>query len=465
MQCNPSGHSRKGRLIGGMFLVLLLAACNGGGGGGGSGNPPPASADIVISGLVSAPGGALAYGPEKGLWEKFAQLLFPAALAVPSGMAAVPDGTPVDLVTVDNVGAVTAVRASTTTSTGRYSFNLSTLGIPLSSDLAVRAVGASGTTMRAFVGVGPSVDIDPVSETAVRLVVEKIAGAPGLALSHFTPQELTDLAAAVNLRVLAQGLAGGGDVETTVSTFKAAALADNNLVAFLTAIAPAGQSSEGPGDIGNFFPFAQSNRWEYQVTEQKSGQAPKEYKNTEQIIGTKVINGVVTTVFQETNHRNSGIPSEDYHVKDSRGITNYGDNDPDDFLTPQLAPYREYMFPLAVGAAFQLFNRSGLSWAQDIDGDGKFETVNITADVKVASFESVTVSAGTFVNAAKIVFNGAITIILSRDGTPLTIALDVSEWYAPGVGLVKSTSVEQDTVLNVTDTITTTEVLLNHSVF
>jgi len=448
-------------------LVLTLAACGSGGGGGGSGgNPPAPSSDIVISGLVLAPGGALAYGPKEGWWEKFTQVLFPAALAVPSGMATVPDGTPVDLIALDNAGAVAMVRASTTTSAGRYSFNLSTLGIAFSSDLAVRAIGtSSGSTMRAFVGMGPTVDIDPVSEAAVRLVVEKIAGAPGLALNNFTPQELTELAAAVNLRALAQGLAGGMDVESTVTAFKAAVLADNNVVAFLAAIAPEGQSSEGPGDIGNFFPFAQGNTWVYRITEQTNAQAPSNYTNTEQITGTKVIDGVMTTVFQETNPNNSGILSEDYRVKDSRAITNYGDTGSASFLTSQLVPYREYMFPLTVDAAFQPFNRSGLSWGQDIDGDGKFETANITATVKVAGFESVTVSAGTFINAAKIVINGTIKIILSSDGTSATVALNVTEWHAPGVGLVKSTSVDQVTVFNVTDTITITEELLNYSVF
>jgi hypothetical protein len=299
----------------------------------------------------------------------------------------------------------------------------------------VRAVGASGTTMRAFVGVGPTVNIDPVSETAVRLVVEKIAAVPSLTLSNFTFPELTDLAAAVNLRVLAQGLPAVGNTETTVNTFKSAALADNNITQFLSAIAAAGQSTEGPGDIGNFFPFAQGNTWVYQITEQLNGEAPSSYFNTEQIIGTHEVNRVLTTVFQETNPNNSGIPSEDYVVKDSRAITNHGDTGPASFLTSQMVPYREYMFPLAVGAAFEALNRSGLTWAQDIDGDGKFETASVTANVKVAGFESVTVSAGMFNNTAKIIASVTLTISLSRDGAPLTVATNVTEWHAPGIGM------------------------------
>lgn len=393
------------------------------------------------------------------------QVLLPTALAVPAGMAAVPDGTPVDLVTVYKSGAVAAIRASTTTVAGRYEFNLTKLGVAFSSDLVVQAVGGSGTTMRAFVGLGPTVNIDPVSETVVRLVVEKIVGAPSLTLSNFTLPELTDLAAAVSLRVLVQGLPAIGNTETTVNSFKAAALADNNIALFLTAIAPAGQSSEGPGDVGNFFPFAQGNTWVYRITEQLNGQAPSSYLNTEQIIGTKNVNGVLTTVFQETNPNNSGIPSEDYVLKDSRVITSYGDNDPTNFLIPQITPFREYMFPLAVDAAFQALNRSGLSWAQDIDGDGKSETASIVATVKVAGFESVTVSAGTFNNAAKITASITITITLSRDGAPAIVAINNTEWHAPGIGLVKSTSVEQDTVFNITDTITTNEELINYSVF
>ena len=447
------------------MIVIMIAACGAGGGGGGGGGgtntgSAPISSDFVVSGTVLAPGGSVAFLPQTNLFAKFTDILFSSAYAAISGLASVPDGTRVDLVRIDKNGLVLNTLATTKTTTGgSYSFNLTKLGLTTANDLVVQVLDSSNVVkMRAFVA-SDTVNIDPASETAVRLVLEKSAIS---SLNNFTVQELADIGAAVNLLAITKPLAAGLDIDSTVTAFKNAIAADANITSFIISASAAGQTSQGLGDIGNYFPFDPGNTWVYQGTEE-SGGITTPYTNTLQITGSKLINGITTTIFHETNSGNNGTPSDDYRVKDSQAVTNDGNSDPADFLTPQVAPYREYRFPLGLNTSFQPFNKSGVIWTLDLDGDGKSETADISASQTVVSFETVTVLAGTYANTAKIVTNINITIRLSGNGTTVTDATTVTEWYAPDIGLVKSTSVEQATRQGNTSTSTTTEELTQFS--
>jgi hypothetical protein len=459
------------------MIAITIAACGAGGGGGGGGNSvggagggcggggnsvggSSGSTDFVVSGTVSAPGGIVAFVPRKNLFARLADVLISPAYAAITGLASVPDGTKVDLVRINNSGVVISPLATTNTSGGSYSFNLTKLGQATASDLVVQVFDSSNVlNMRAFVATG-TVNIDPVSETTVRLVLEKSAIS---SLNNFTVQELADIGAAVNLLVMTKPLAAGLDIDSTVTAFKSAVAADVNITSFITAASAAGQTSQGPVDIGNYFPFDQGNTWVYQGTEE-SGGTTTPYTNTLQITGTKLINGITTTIFHESNSGNTGA-SEDYLAKDSQAISNYGNNDTTDFLTPLLVPYREYRFPFGLNGSFEAINKSGLSLPDAYpigDGDGKPETVSVNVTVTVAGFETVIVPAGTYENAAKIVSNIAISIVYSSDCSTQTVLVTATEWYAPGAGLVKSISVSKNIYGGVTDTTTTTEVLATH---
>jgi len=447
------------------IVAIMIAACGSGGGGGGGGGGSSAgglsvSTDFVVSGTVSAPGGTVAFIPQKNLFAKLADVLISPAYAAISGLTSVPDGAQVDLVRIDNSGTVISVLATTKTAGGSYSFNLTKLGLNTASDLAAQVLDSSNVPkMRAFVATG-TVNIDPVSETTVRLVLEKSALS---SLNNFTVQELADIGAAVNLLAITKPLVAGLDIDSTVTAFKNAIAADANITSFIISASAAGQTSQGLGDIGNYFPFDQGNTWVYQGTEE-SGGISTPYTNTLQVTGTKPVNTITTTIFHETNSGNTGA-SEDYLAKDSQAISNYGNNDTTDFLTSQVAPYREYRFPLGLNGAFEAINKSRLSMPDVYpygDGDGNPETASVNVTVAVTGFETVIVPAGTYENAAKIVSNIAISIIYSRNGSTQTVLETVTEWYAPGAGLVKSITISKNTFGGVTDTTTTTEVLTTH---
>jgi alpha-tubulin suppressor-like RCC1 family protein len=327
--------------------------------------------------------------------------------------------------------------ASTTVSSGRYSFNLTSLGLTFTSDLVVR-VANGPVQMRAFV-TGETVNLDPISETAVRMILEQIALPPGTALSSFTPQELRDLVGALDLLTTTNQTAAGLNIETTVTAIKQSAAADTGLMAFLAAAAGVGDTTEGPGDIGNYFSFTQGNVWRFQGTKSGTGQPTVNFVNTAMITGTKAVGGVTATAFTETNHDGSEKEEEDYRLKDGRGITNHGNNDATDPLTPQLIPFREVRFPLQQGATFESVNKTGVNFG-DLDGDGKNETGDVLAQVTVAAFETVTGPAGTFANSAKIEATITSTVTLSSNGTKVTVTGTQTDWLAPGVGPVKNQS-------------------------
>lgn len=423
-----------------LSFTLMLTAC--GGDDGGSPPPPPSPpppTQIIVSGTVQAPAGQVALFTEPRLWERIGALVFPEAVAALSGVGPVPDGTPVQLVRIEDAGNVAATLASTSVTNGRYSFNLTSLDLSPVSNLAVRVVNSgTGAQMRAFV-TGSTVDLDPISETAVRLVLERIALTPGTTLNQFTVTELRDIAGATNQLALAKQLTAGVNIEATVSAIKTAVASDTRLTGFIVAAAGPGEAPEGPGDIGNFFPLTQGHTWQFQGTHSETGQPTVQFSNTMTVNGTKPVGPVTTTILTESNPLNSSVAEEVYYLKDSRGLWNYGSSDSSDSLSSNLVPYREVLFPLNLGVTTEVVNKKRVNFGQDLDSDGKNETANVLSQVTVEVFEDVTVPKGTFTNAAKVVQKTTITVFSSAGLGSQTVVGTQTVWFAPGIGPIRRT--------------------------
>ncbi len=446
MGTNPFRHAVMAIAI----LALALAACGGksGGGGvsaggsGGSGvsHPPLVPASIVVSGTVSAPGGAVALLTDKSLFAKASDLFFSSANAAISGIATVPDGTRVDLIRIDDTGAQTAALANTTTTGGKYSLDLPGLGLMTASDLVVQiSSSTSSAKLRAFV-TSASVNIDPASEATVRLVLEKIAAVPGASLKNFTVRELDDLGASVFLVLGMQGATAGFDIETTATAFKNIAAADSNLASFLTAASATGESATSPGDVGNYFPLSQGMNLTYPGTVSSTGRATFAYENVASIGGATLVGGMPATIFNESNPSGDG-PLSTFFSKSDTSVTNLGNSDPGDIITAQVAPYMELPLPLKVGSSFEQIKRTNLDWGSDLDGDGIKESFDAVSTVSVSSMEKVTVEAGEFFNAVKVDTAASFTITLSKSKDTIVVQETRSDWYAPGFGRVKSLDV------------------------
>ena len=438
------------RCLPGMFCALLLLVplsnCSSGGEGGTAGTGKT-QAGSVISGTVTAPGGIVAFLREPRAIDLFLPAEVYAAIA---GSAPVPDGTIVQLGHIAKVPPFAfSTVSSTTTASGRYSFNLTNLGLRFQNDLVVRVTGTGNNEMRAF-ATSPNVDLNPGSELAVRLALERIGTVASATLDRFTLQEVNDLSASLNLLIGTRTFTGGTDLETAIASIRSAVLADATLLAFISDAADEGQTTLGPGDQGNYFPTAFGSTWGYQTTRKVTGKPTIVFITGRSVSGSRVVSGVTETVFYETNPSNSGIPEEDYFLKDGTGVANRGTSDSTDPITPLLVPYYEARFPLQTGHTFEQIPNTVLGISLDIDGDGRNETVKVSSTTHVAGFETVTVPAGDFANSAKIETHISTTFILTRGDSVLVTGTETS-WLAPGIGLVKRVTAVKSRGISQTD--------------
>ena len=281
--------------------------------------------------------------------------------------------------------------------------------------------------MRGLV-VREELDIDPLSEASVRLILEQ-AGA----LSRFTVKEGDDVHAALELLAFIEGLIDQGDIESTVTLVKQAFLGDPALVTFIGAAATApGQTSEGPGDVGNFFPYEVGNTWMFQGTETLEGEAPTPYAN-----GVRVTDVDAFGLFavEESNGLDIGEAVREFFEKTSAALVYHGGDDPEDPVAA-VAPFDEVHFPLRTGAVIKQYDEEDVS-IEDLDDDGRNERVDLEGRRKHIGYESVSVPAGDFDDCALLETKIEATVRLSRGGRA-RVKTTVHEWFAPGMGLVKS---------------------------
>lgn len=193
----------------------------------------------------------------------------------------------------------------------------------------------------------------------------------------------------------------------------------------------------GPGDAGNHLPFTIGNVWNFRGTSVSTGQPEEVFFNAVTITGTRLVHGVTTSVFLESNPGNLGISTEIFLVKDLNGIANFGSSDPTDTVTPQLVPFWEFRFPLQAGESFVSLDRRAVDIGDDLDFDGINETANVRSVVALAGFEAVTVPVGSFADCARLERTLTLTITLSSLRIQVAVTDVATGWFAPGVGWVK----------------------------
>jgi len=193
----------------------------------------------------------------------------------------------------------------------------------------------------------------------------------------------------------------------------------------------------GPGDADNHFPFTIGNIWNFQGTDAGTGLPPEGFFNAVTITGAIQVAGVPATVFLESNPGNLGESKEIFLVKDASGIAVFGNFDPTDTLTQQIVPFWRLRFPLQAGESFVSLDRKGIDLGEDLDGDGISEKADLRSVVSVIGFESVSVPVGTFDDCARVEQNLTLNLILSSDGSRLTVTDLATAWFAPNDGWVK----------------------------
>jgi len=407
-----------------LFSALLLGACGGSGGGGDDGS--------VVAGTVRSPNGqsigfSVSQAPSHPLARPF-ELGGRAAIEIP-GLAPVPDGTTVELVRLDAAGAPLETLDSTTTSAGRYSFDLVSLDVVPTSDLAVRA-GSGATILRALV-CGSELDVDPMSEAIVRLVL-----AEGTGFAAFTLEELADLTAALELLAHTQELVALPDLSATIALFVQTAQGDPGFDAFLTACGFTGQTDEGPGDIGDYFPADVGDVWGYAGTRAEGSGAPEAYTKSRRITARDV-DGNVTAKDEES--LDGGSTTNDLLLETSAGVLFLGNDDPTDPQN-QVVPFEFARFPLRPGERWEQFDARGLSLGVDLDQDQQDEVVDLSSQQELVGFEDLVLPAGAFDDCARFETSAVITVHFTA-GPLVRNTVTESIWFAPGIGPVRRETV------------------------
>lgn len=434
------GYSAKTALVTTLFFLafISLISCGGGSssGGGGGTTPVAAPTQTVVSGTVQAPGGAIVFFKQPSLGDLFES----EAYAALTGLANVPDNTIVQLARLNATATSFSVISTTTTSGGRYSFNLSALGIQPANDLIVRVTGPSGREMRAFV-VGTVADIGPVSEAGYQLAIESLNGE---LLNNLTLQEVGDISGAVALIAMLQNIGNATSVDQAVGLVRTAVGASAQVTGFISAAAGAGQTTQGTGDVGNFFPVDLNNTWRYQSSLLVSGQPQRFFDHTVFITGHEPdpIFGVQATVFSDTNAEGENRTERSFEVKSITGVVSYGNDDPSDAFTRRLIPIKAIHFPFTLGQSTILGEKSGLDWGEDVDGDNRNETFSLSVVQNVIGFEQLTIGAGNFPLTLKVQQISTFNIAATSGETVEVIQTDTS-WYVSGVGLVKRHSIAE----------------------
>lgn len=223
------------------------------------------------------------------------------------------------------------------------------------------------------------------------------------------------------------------------------ALAALLVAACLPVATPEDPSAEpGPrvetiADAQLYFPDAIGSRWRYRGRVEEwplqKVSTSKSYVNISTVTGTQAVKNVTVKVFHDTNPGNHG-PTDSYYRRDAVGVVYYGSS-PGTPIEQQIIPYQIVRFPLEIPSSFQQFDRKGIDFGTDIDGDGTPEKADVEASVTVTGREDVVVPAGSYPKALRMEARMAMRVYLSKSKRTVLNTDVLTAWFAKGVGLVK----------------------------
>lgn len=176
---------------------------------------------------------------------------------------------------------------------------------------------------------------------------------------------------------------------------------------------------------GDYFPLNTGDVWYY------SGAATGDSES--RVTGTRTVGGRSVVIVTNTDASGS---SEDLYEKTSAGVLAVVGVDADAFDVA-IARIPVLPAPLIAGAVQVPLDQVGVSIG-DIDGDRTGDTAVLHAVVTVVGFEAMGTPAGNWTDVAHVrtVLTERVTLSSTRQVTTVTLTAD--EWFAPGVGIVRS---------------------------
>jgi len=137
-----------------------------------------------------------------------------------------------------------------------------------------------------------------------------------------------------------------------------------------------------------------------------------------------------------------------YYAEDKTGIRETAFRDLDSDVTPAGADQYVLRYPLTPGAHWRgpgrtiLLTQKSLFSKAYLFSKALPATIGLDLDYIVGNLESVHVPAGNF-DCVKVTATGRTSVTAIDIQSTLDITVEIAEWYAPGIGLVKSIRTEK----------------------
>lgn len=199
--------------------------------------------------------------------------------------------------------------------------------------------------------------------------------------------------------------------------------------------------TSGPGDVQRYFPLDAGNHWNYNL----AGPSPASGAVVVYGLATASVNTATVTVggvnatvvnFADTV---GDAPSSDDFTSTGGGLTVVASNDPGNPIQSQILPVAVLTFPPLPGPVSSV-TATAIDWGQDLNNSGHHATTSFTQSISVAGSETVTVPAGVFPAAVKTVETISGSVLPYGASQALAYSGSETQWYAPGVGVVRSTT-------------------------
>lgn len=204
------------------------------------------------------------------------------------------------------------------------------------------------------------------------------------------------------------------------------------VLAAMTGIAACGGGGSG-GSIGggedlsssDYMPAQTGDRWAYEETGNPAAYVTR-------VLGTRSTGRGTGMAVK------SDLPgaTESILVRDAQGVWQYPGTDADP-IELVLGPIRLLPSPLRVGDSFVSVDKD-LGTFFDFDGDGRTDAARLHADTQVVATESLDIAVGRLTDCLHLRVIATFEVGSTLLGRTTTISTVSDEWYAAGIGLVKT---------------------------
>jgi hypothetical protein len=197
--------------------------------------------------------------------------------------------------------------------------------------------------------------------------------------------------------------------------------------------APPGGGTPAVFTATQLLPLAPGHRWVYRS--QDSFGQPLDTLVTN-VAGEVSVAGQPAWRLSTRSQTDRAEDDDEYFRVDADGIRSVPGPGAEPFEI-QLGPVLVLRSSFSPGDTWVALDRD-LRNSVDLDGDGRLDSLRARSDVTVQQVATLTTAAGVLTGVAHLRSVTTLTVTLAAGGPAVTVRIDADEWYAPGIGPVRS---------------------------